>query len=80
MHESFFDLWQTLKEIKSKNKDAQLKSFVVDMSCFSSIFNFKDSLEKWLSDAELHPSIQLLVNNAGIMAISSRPTNEGYDR
>ncbi|WZY74958.1 hypothetical protein YC2023_021342 [Brassica napus] len=73
-------LSETLKEIKSKNKDAQLKSFVVDMSCFSSIFNFKDSLEQWLSDAELHPSVQLLVNNAGIMAISSRPTNEGYDR
>ncbi|KAL0823564.1 hypothetical protein Bca101_047241 [Brassica carinata] len=71
---------KTLKEIKRKNKDAQLKSFVVDMSCFSSIFNFKDSLKQWLSDAELDPSIQLLVNNAGIMAVSSRPTNEGYDR
>ncbi|CAH8386765.1 unnamed protein product [Eruca vesicaria subsp. sativa] len=73
-------LSETLEEIKSKNKDAKLKSFVVDMSSFSSIFNFKDSLEQWLSDEELPPSIQLLVNNAGIMSISSRPTIEGYDR
>ncbi|KAF8090199.1 hypothetical protein N665_0483s0037 [Sinapis alba] len=73
-------LSETLKEIKSKNKDAQLKSFEVDMSCFQSIFKFKDSLKQWLSDENLHPSIQLLVNNAGIMAVSSRPLNNGYDR
>lgn len=72
-------IWQTLKEIKSKNKDAQLKTFQVDMSSFKSIFKFKNSLEEWLSDSELHPSIQLLVNNAGIMATASRPTTEGYD-
>ncbi|CAH2072642.1 unnamed protein product [Thlaspi arvense] len=73
-------LSETLKEIKSKHKDSQLKTFEVDMSCFESIFKFKNSLEQWLSDAELHPSIQLLVNNAGIMATSRRPTIEGYDR
>ncbi|CAN8300081.1 unnamed protein product [Cochlearia groenlandica] len=72
-------LSETLKEIKSKNKEAQLKSFEVDISSFQSILNFKDSLDQWLSDAELHPSIQLLVNNAGIMATSSRPNIEGYD-
>ncbi|CAA7018151.1 unnamed protein product [Microthlaspi erraticum] len=73
-------LSETLKEIKSRNKDAQLKTFEVDMSSFKSIFKFKNSLEKWLPDSELHPSIQLLVNNAGIMATSSRPTTDGYDR
>ncbi|ESQ41576.1 hypothetical protein EUTSA_v10013899mg [Eutrema salsugineum] len=73
-------LSETLKEIRSKNKDAQLKSFKVHMSSFESILKFKNSLEQWLSDEELHPSIQLLVNNAGIMATSSRPTTEGYDR
>ncbi|KFK25831.1 hypothetical protein AALP_AA8G167600 [Arabis alpina] len=73
-------LSETLKEIKSKNKDAQLKAFEADMSSFQSIFKFKNSLEQWLSDSELHPSIQILVNNAGIMATSSRPTIEGYDR
>ncbi|EOA20857.1 hypothetical protein CARUB_v10001194mg [Capsella rubella] len=73
-------LSETLKEIKSKNKDAQLKSFEADMSSFQSILKFKNSLEQWLSDSELHPSIQLLVNNAGILATSSRPTIEGYDK
>ncbi|KAG2238793.1 hypothetical protein Bca52824_091964 [Brassica carinata] len=71
---------KTLEEIKSKNKDAQLKSFVVDMSSFSSIFVFEESLKRWLSDKKLHPSIQLLVNNAGIMAVASRPLINGYDR
>lgn len=69
-----------MKEIKSKNKDAKLKSFEVDMSSIQSILKFKNSLAQWLSDSELHPSIQLLVNNAGILATSSRPTIEGYDR
>ncbi|VVB14673.1 unnamed protein product [Arabis nemorensis] len=73
-------LSETLKEIKSQNKDAQLKTFQADMSCFQSIFEFKNSLEKWLSGSELHPSIQLLVNNAGILATSSRQTIQGYDR
>ncbi|XP_020876594.1 dehydrogenase/reductase SDR family member on chromosome X isoform X2 [Arabidopsis lyrata subsp. lyrata] len=73
-------LSETLKEIKNKNKDAQLKSFEADISSFESIFKFKNSLEQWLSDSELHPSIQLLVNNAGILATSSRPTIDGYDR
>ncbi|KAG7602400.1 putative NADP-retinol dehydrogenase [Arabidopsis thaliana] len=73
-------LSETLKEIKNKNKDAQLKSFEADMSSFESIFTFKNSLEQWLSDSALHPSIQVLVNNAGILATSSRPTIDGYDR
>ncbi|KAL1205852.1 Short-chain dehydrogenase TIC 32 [Cardamine amara subsp. amara] len=72
-------LSKPLKEMKSKNKDAKLKSFEADMSYFQSTLKFKNSLEQWLSDSELHPSIQLLVNNAGIMATSSRPTIEGYD-
>ncbi|CAN8257208.1 unnamed protein product [Cochlearia groenlandica] len=73
-------LSKTLSEIKTKNKDAQLKAFEVDMSSFPSVSKFRDSLEQWLLDSDLHYSIQLLVNNAGILATSSRPTVEGFDR
>ncbi|XP_010543515.1 PREDICTED: short-chain dehydrogenase TIC 32, chloroplastic [Tarenaya hassleriana] len=70
---------QTLSEIKNQNKDAHLKAFEVDMSSFPSILKFRNSLQQWLSDSNMHPSIQLLVNNAGILAMSSRLTTEGYD-
>ncbi|XP_013612369.1 PREDICTED: short-chain dehydrogenase TIC 32, chloroplastic [Brassica oleracea var. oleracea] len=73
-------LSKTLAEIKNHNEDAQLKAFEADTSSFQSVSNFRNSLEKWLSESELHSSIQLLVNNAGILATSSRPTVEGFDR
>ncbi|KAH0861619.1 hypothetical protein HID58_089880 [Brassica napus] len=73
-------LSKTLAEIKNHNEDAQLKAFEADLSSFQSVSNFRNSLEKWLSESELHSSIQLLVNNAGILATSSRPTVEGFDR
>ncbi|KAL1201492.1 Short-chain dehydrogenase TIC 32 [Cardamine amara subsp. amara] len=73
-------LSKTLSEIKRQNEDAKLKAFEVDMSSFQSVLKFRNSLEQWLIDSELHSSIQLLVNNAGILARSSRPTVEGFDR
>ncbi|KAK0587608.1 hypothetical protein LWI29_025676 [Acer saccharum] len=73
-------LSKTVIEITSQNKDAHLKAFQVDLSSFQSILKFKDSLEQWLLDSDLHSSIQLLINNAGILATSSRVTAEGYDQ
>lgn len=69
-----------MMEIKEKNKDAHLKGFEVDISSLNSVLKFKSSLEKWLSDSIMHASIQLLINNAGILAISSRLSSEGYDQ
>ncbi|CAN7141912.1 unnamed protein product [Brassica rapa subsp. narinosa] len=73
-------LSKTLAEIKKQNEDAQLKAFEVDISSFQSVSKFRNSLEQWLSESEIHSSIQLLVNNAGILATTSRPTVEGFDR
>ncbi|EOA21336.1 hypothetical protein CARUB_v10001696mg [Capsella rubella] len=73
-------LSKTLNEIKRQNADARLKAFEVDMSSFQSVLKFRNSLEQWLLESDLHSSIQLLVNNAGILATSSRPTFEGFDR
>ncbi|XP_009122637.1 short-chain dehydrogenase TIC 32, chloroplastic [Brassica rapa] len=77
---SSYLLSKTLTEIKKQNEDAQLKAFEVDISSFQSVSKFKTSLEQWLLESDLHSSIQLLVNNAGILATSSRPTVEGFDR
>ncbi|KAL6141154.1 hypothetical protein ACLB2K_059444 [Fragaria x ananassa] len=73
-------LEKTMMEIKRKNESARLKAFEVDLSSFQSILQFKDSLQQWLSDSQMHCSIQLLINNAGILAASSRVTSEGYDQ
>ncbi|XP_022760762.1 dehydrogenase/reductase SDR family member on chromosome X-like isoform X2 [Durio zibethinus] len=67
-------------EIKTQNEDAQVKAFEVDMSSFKSILEFKSSLQQWLLDCKMHFSVQLLINNAGILATSSRFTPEGYDQ
>ena len=69
-----------MTEIKEKNIDAHLKGFQVDLSSFHSVLKFKNSLEQWLSDSNMHSSIQLLINNAGILATSCRLTSEGYDQ
>ncbi|XP_024199390.1 dehydrogenase/reductase SDR family member on chromosome X isoform X2 [Rosa chinensis] len=73
-------LEKTMMEIKRKNESAQLKAFEVDLSSFQSILQFKASLQQWLSDSQMHSSIHLLINNAGILATSSRFTSEGYDQ
>lgn len=69
-----------MADITSRNKDACLEAFQVDLSSFQSVLKFKDSLQQWLLDSDMHLSIQLLINNAGILATSSRLTPEGYDQ
>ncbi|KAI3703530.1 hypothetical protein L1987_73671 [Smallanthus sonchifolius] len=73
-------LSKVMSDIRRKNKEAHLEGFKVDLSSFSSIMRFKESLEKWLLDSDMHPSVQLLINNAGILATTSQLTNEGHDR
>ncbi|CAH9087273.1 unnamed protein product [Cuscuta epithymum] len=67
-------------DIRKNGVDVCLKAFEVDVTSFKSIFKFKRSLQQWLLDSNLHPSIQLLINNAGILATTSRVTSEGYDQ
>ncbi|KAE9452646.1 hypothetical protein C3L33_15453, partial [Rhododendron williamsianum] len=69
-----------MTDIKRRNDNAHLKSFQVDLSSFASILKFKSSLELWLLDSDLHSSVQLLINNAGILATSLRFTAEGFDQ
>ncbi|KAI4365309.1 hypothetical protein MLD38_021303 [Melastoma candidum] len=67
-------------EIQHDNLNASLKAFQVDVSSFQSILEFKNSLHEWLLESKMHLSIQLLINNAGILATSSRLSAEGYDQ
>ncbi|CAL5204033.1 unnamed protein product [Lathyrus oleraceus] len=73
-------LSETIRKIKDLNEDAQLKAFQADLSSVESIIKFKDSLRQWLLDSNLHCSVQILINNAGILATSPRVTAEGYDQ
>ncbi|XVF38946.1 hypothetical protein REPUB_Repub20aG0146500 [Reevesia pubescens] len=73
-------LSKIMTEIKNQNGDACVKAFEVDMSSFQSILEFKGSLHQWLLDCKMHSSVQLLINNAGILATSPRFTPEGYDQ
>ncbi|XP_058195373.1 uncharacterized protein LOC131311809 [Rhododendron vialii] len=73
-------LSKVMTDIKRRNDNAHLKSFQVDLSSFASILKFKSSLELWLLDSDLHSSVQLLINNAGILATSLRFTAEGFDQ
>ncbi|KAL8101321.1 hypothetical protein AgCh_033268 [Apium graveolens] len=69
-----------LSKIRSQNKAADLKAFHLDLSSFGSILKFKAALQQWLLNSDFHCSIQILINNAGILATSYRCTSEGHDQ
>ncbi|KAL1331716.1 hypothetical protein HN51_048963 [Arachis hypogaea] len=73
-------LLEAERKIKDWNRNAHLKAFQVDLSSVESIILFRKSLQQWLSDSDLHSSIQLLINCAGILATSPRTTADGYDQ
>ncbi|KAG8365592.1 hypothetical protein BUALT_Bualt18G0121800 [Buddleja alternifolia] len=72
-------LSKAISDVKRRDSDACLKGFEVNLTSFKSILEFKLSLQQWLWDSNMHSSVQLLINNAGILATSSRFTSEGYD-
>ncbi|XP_028058831.1 short-chain dehydrogenase TIC 32, chloroplastic-like [Camellia sinensis] len=73
-------LSKAMEDTERRNKNAHLKCFQVDLSSFQSILKFKGSFQQWLMDSDLHSSVQLLINNAGILATTFRLTAEGYDQ
>ncbi|XP_047251860.1 dehydrogenase/reductase SDR family member on chromosome X isoform X1 [Capsicum annuum] len=77
---SLDSLSKIVSEIQEQIDDAFVKAFQVDLSSYKSILSFKLSLQQWLLDSDLHCSIQLLINNAGILATSYRITAEQCDK
>ncbi|KAJ4797875.1 NAD(P)-binding Rossmann-fold superfamily protein [Rhynchospora pubera] len=72
-------LIQTAQEIKELRLNCLVEPIQLDLSSYISIKNFQLSLKQRLSDLGFHHSIQLLVNNAGILANSFRETPDGFD-
>uniref|UniRef100_A0ACD5XV32 Uncharacterized protein n=1 Tax=Avena sativa TaxID=4498 RepID=A0ACD5XV32_AVESA len=72
-------LSKTAQEIQRQQPNACLEKFQVDLSSYSSIKKFETSLSQWFRDSNREPSIQLLINNAGILAKSHRVTKDGID-
>uniref|UniRef100_A0ACD5XX57 Uncharacterized protein n=1 Tax=Avena sativa TaxID=4498 RepID=A0ACD5XX57_AVESA len=72
-------LSKTAQEIRRQQPHACLETFQVDLSSYKSIKKFETSLNQWIRDSNLEPSIQLLINNAGILAKSHRVTKDGID-
>ncbi|KAL3522637.1 hypothetical protein ACH5RR_015471 [Cinchona calisaya] len=72
-------LSKAISDIKKQNIGASVKAFEVDVSSFQSVLKFKSSLQLWLLESNMHSSVQLLINNAGILATSCRLTPEECD-
>ncbi|KAF8743879.1 hypothetical protein HU200_013522 [Digitaria exilis] len=70
---------QTVQEIRRQQPDARLEPFQLDLASYKSIKKFGTSLEQWIQQTSSEPSIQLLINNAGILAKSHRVTEDGLD-
>ncbi|GLJ18384.1 hypothetical protein SUGI_0325530 [Cryptomeria japonica] len=77
---SFQCLSKTIAEIQHRHEGVSLKAIELDLCSLESILKFKDSVLDWLKAANLPSSLQLLVNNAGILATSQGFTSGGYDR
>ncbi|KAI5054526.1 hypothetical protein GOP47_0030578 [Adiantum capillus-veneris] len=57
-----------------------VKALEVDLTSTSSIVNFTKAVQELLDTYHGSMSLQLLVNNAGILATTERVTPEGYER
>ncbi|KAL5205209.1 hypothetical protein ABZP36_033418 [Zizania latifolia] len=72
-------LSETVQEIRSRQPDAYIEAFQVNLSSYKSIKKFETSLYQWIQDSNMEHSIQLLINNAGMLAKSYRITEDGFD-
>ncbi|XP_062194350.1 uncharacterized protein LOC133897582 isoform X3 [Phragmites australis] len=69
----------TVQEIRRQQPDAHLEAFHVDLASYKSIKKFGTLLKQWIQETNSVPDIQLLVNNAGMLAKSHRITEDGFD-
>ena len=70
---------QTVQEIQRQQPDARLEAFQLDLASYKSIEKFGTSLKQWIQETSSAPAVQLLINNAGILAKSHRVTGDGID-
>ncbi|CAN6204240.1 unnamed protein product [Urochloa humidicola] len=72
-------LYETVQEIQRQQPDAHLEAFQLDLASYKSIKKFGASLKQCIQKTSSEPAIQLLINNAGILANSHRVTEDGLD-
>ncbi|TVU09244.1 hypothetical protein EJB05_42697, partial [Eragrostis curvula] len=72
-------LSETVQEIQRQQPDAYLEAFQLDLASYKSIRKFETSLKQRLQETGSEPAIQLLINNAGILAQLHRVTEDGLD-
>ncbi|KAK3129908.1 hypothetical protein QOZ80_6BG0486440 [Eleusine coracana subsp. coracana] len=72
-------LSETVQEIQRQQPDAYLEAFQLDLASYESIKKFETLLKQWLRETDSEPAIQLLINNAGILAQSHRVSKDGLD-
>jgi NAD(P)-dependent dehydrogenase (short-subunit alcohol dehydrogenase family) len=74
-----YSVKQTVRDIQRQQPDAYLEAFQLDLASYKSINKFGTSLKQWLQETDSEPAIQLLINNAGMLAQSHRVTEDGLD-
>ncbi|RLN35276.1 retinol dehydrogenase 13-like [Panicum miliaceum] len=72
-------LYETVQQIRRQQPDARLEAFQLDLASYKSIKKFGTSLKQWIQETSSEPAIQLLINNAGILAKLHRVTGDGLD-
>ena len=72
-------LYETVQGIQRQQPDARLEAFQLDLASYKSIKKFGTSLKQWIQETSSESAIQLLINNAGILAKSHRVTRDGLD-
>ncbi|KAI5078805.1 hypothetical protein GOP47_0006476 [Adiantum capillus-veneris] len=76
---SMTGLDKVVEELELRHKNIMVKALEVDLTSTSSIVNFTKAVQELLDTYHGSMSLQLLVNNAGILATTERVTPEGYE-
>jgi NAD(P)-dependent dehydrogenase (short-subunit alcohol dehydrogenase family) len=67
------------EEIQKRHLGALLEPMELDLASVPSIIKFSQSIESLLEASNNTLSLQLLINNAAILATTERKTSEGYE-
>lgn len=70
---------QVIEELKHRDSELSLQAMELDLSLVPSILNFVQGVKTWLETSDPPHSLDLLINNAGILAASQRYSPDGFD-
>ncbi|MCO5569257.1 hypothetical protein L7F22_022968 [Adiantum nelumboides] len=81
MHTALLSLspFKVVKELEHHHKNILVKAMAVDLTSTGSIVKFTEAVQKLLETYRGSLSLQLLINNGGILSTTERITPEGYE-